>query len=114
MSMLSEFKEFAVKGNAIDLAVGVVIGAAFGKIVNSLVNDVIMPPIGLLLNGVDFTKLALVLNRGPDGAAIASLKYGNFIQTAIEFLVIAWCVFLVVKVINRLRRFGEKPAAKPA
>ena len=114
MSMLSEFREFAVKGNAIDLAVGIVIGAAFGKIVNSLVNDVIMPPIGMLLNGVDFTALAVVLKRGPDGVATASLKYGTFIQAVIEFLVIAWCVFLLVKLLNRLRRMGEKPAPKPA
>lgn len=109
MGMLSEFREFAVKGNVIDLAVGIVIGAAFGKIVNSLVNDVILPPVGMLINGVDFKNLAIVLKQGPDEATTVALKYGNFIQTVVEFLIIAWCVFLMVKVINRLRRLGEKP-----
>lgn len=109
MSMIGEFKEFAVKGNVIDLAVGIVVGAAFGRIVNSLVNDMIMPPIGLLIAGVDFKALAIVLKRGPDEATTVALRYGNFIQMVVEFLVIAWAVFLVVKVINRLRRLGERP-----
>jgi large conductance mechanosensitive channel len=109
MGMMSEFREFAVKGNMIDLAVGIVIGTAFGKIVNSLVNDVIMPPIGYLIGGVDFTKLALVLKRAADGTPVAQLKYGNFIQMVVEFLIIAWAVFIMVKVINRVRRLGEKP-----
>jgi len=113
MSMLKEFREFAVKGNAIDLAVGIVIGAAFGKIVNSLVNDVIMPPIGLLIGGVDFTKLALTLKQGPDEASTVVLKYGSFIQTVVEFLIVAWAVFLMVKVINRLRRLGEQQPQTP-
>lgn len=114
MGMMQEFKEFAVKGNMIDLAVGIVIGTAFGKIVNSLVNDVIMPPIGVLIGGVDFKNLELVLKRGADGAATASVKYGNFIQMVVEFLIIAWAVFLMVKVINRVRRFGEKPCPPAA
>jgi len=109
MGMMSEFREFAVKGNVIDLAVGIVIGTAFGKIVNSLVNDVIMPPIGMLISGVDFKKLAIVLKQGPDEATTVALKYGTFIQMVIEFLIVAWCVFLMIKVINRLRRMGEKP-----
>jgi large conductance mechanosensitive channel len=109
MSILKEFQEFAVKGNVIDLAVGIVIGVAFGKVVNSLVNDVIMPPIGLLIGGVDFKALALVLKRGPDEATTVALRYGNFIQVVVEFLIVAWAIFLMVKVINRLRRMGEKP-----
>ena len=107
MGMAQEFKEFAVKGSVIDLAVGIVIGVAFGKVVTSLVDDVIMPPIGLLLGGVDFKALALVLKRGPDAASTVTLNYGNFIQTVIEFLLIAWAVFLMVKAINRLRRSRE-------
>jgi large conductance mechanosensitive channel len=111
MSITSEFREFAVKGNVMDLAVGIVIGAAFGKIVNSLVNDVIMPPIGLLLAKVDFKALAIILKKGPDEATTVALRYGNFIQTVVEFLIIAWAVFMMVKVMNRLRRQGEKPSA---
>jgi large conductance mechanosensitive channel len=110
MKMLKEFQEFAVKGNVIDLAVGIVIGVAFGKIVNSLVNDVIMPPIGLLIGGVDFKDLAIVLKEGPDEASVVAVRYGNFIQAVVEFLIIAWAVFLMVKVINRLRRLGAQPA----
>ncbi len=109
MRMMQEFEEFAVKGNVIDLAVGIVIGVAFGRVVNSLVNDVIMPPIGLLIGGVDFRALALVLKRGPDAASTVTLNYGNFIQTIVEFLIIAWAVFLMVKGINRLRRLREGP-----
>lgn len=110
MSMMSEFREFAIKGNVVDLAVGLVIGAAFTKIVNSLVNDVIMPPIGVLIGGVDFKELVIVLKKGADPAATVTLNYGNFIQMVAEFLIIAWAVFLVVKVINRLRRQDEKSA----
>jgi large conductance mechanosensitive channel len=113
MSVLAEFKEFAVRGNVIDLAVGIVIGTAFGKIVNSLVNDVIMPPIGILVNGVDFKALAITLKHGPDAQSTVRLNYGNFIQTVIEFVIIAWCVFLMVKVLNRIRRLGEKPQPAP-
>jgi large conductance mechanosensitive channel len=109
MGMMKEFREFAVKGNMIDLAVGIVIGTAFGKIVNSLVNDVIMPPIGYLIGGVDFKALTLVLKRGADGVPTAEMRYGMFIQMVVEFLIIAWAVFLMVKVINRVRRLGEKP-----
>ncbi len=109
MSMLKEFQEFAVKGNVIDLAVGIVIGVAFGRVVNSLVNDVIMPPIGLLIGGVDFKALAITLKQGADPESTVTLNYGNFIQMVVEFLIIAWAVFLMVKVVNRLRRPGETP-----
>ena len=112
MGMMQEFEEFAVKGNVIDLAVGIVIGVAFGRVVNSLVNDVIMPPIGLLIGGVDFKALALVLKKGPDAASTVTLNYGNFIQAVVEFILIAWAVFLLVKGINRLRRARE--GAPPA
>lgn len=114
MAILKEFREFAIKGNVVDLAVGVIIGVAFGKIVNSLVADVIMPPIGLLLGGVDFSGLALVLKAASTdaaGKAVAPvlLRYGVFINTIIEFAIVAFAVFLVVKVINAARR--EQPAA---
>ncbi len=116
MAVLKEFREFAVKGNVVDLAVGVIIGAAFGKIVNSLVADVIMPPIGLLLGGIDFSAFALTLKPtsvDAAGKAIAPvfLKYGVFINTMIEFAIVAFAVFLLVKAINAARR---EPAAAPA
>jgi large conductance mechanosensitive channel len=105
MSMLQEFKSFAMKGNVVDLAVGVIIGAAFGKIVASLVEDVIMPLVGTLLGGVNFSGLALTVGS-------ATLKYGKFIQTCLDFLIIAWAIFIAVKLINRLRK--EEPAAPAA
>jgi large conductance mechanosensitive channel len=105
MSMLQEFKSFAMKGNVVDLAVGVIIGGAFGKIVASLVEDVIMPLVGTLLGGVNFAGLAFTLGS-------ATLKYGKFLQTCLDFLIIAWAIFMAVKLINRLRR--EEPAAPPA
>jgi len=111
MSVLDEFREFAIKGNVIDLAVGIVVGTAFGKIVNSLVNDVIMPPIGILINDVDVKSLAVTLKQGVDDKSPVTLNYGNFIQTVVEFLIIAWSVFLMVKVLNRIRRLGEKSRA---
>lgn len=119
--MLKEFKEFAIKGNVIDMAVGVVIGGAFGKIVNSLVADVIMPPIGLLLGRVDFTSLFLNLSGTPVASlaeakakGLATLNYGVFINTTFEFLIIAFAIFIVVKQINRLKREAPPaPAAPP-
>lgn len=115
MGILNEFKEFAVKGNAIDLAVGVVIGAAFGKIVTSLVNDVIMPPIGLLVGGVDFSYLAVTLRDKTDAAPAVILRYGVFINSIIDFLIVALAIFALVKGINTLRRSKEEaPAAPPA
>ncbi len=113
MSVISEFREFAGRGNVIDLAVGVVIGTAFGKIVNSLVNDVVMPPLGILISGMDFKSLALVLKRGPDAKTTVTLNYGNFIQTVVEFLIIVWFVFLLVKALNEIRRLGEKSRPLP-
>src|SRR5262245_15943219 len=103
MGLAAEFKEFAMKGNVVDLAVGVVIGAAFGKIVNSLVNDVIMPPIGLAIGGVDFKDLATTLGTNPAGEPVL-FKYGLFLQTIFEFLIIAFALFMVIKAINRLKR----------
>jgi len=118
MGLLKEFKEFAVKGNAIDMAIGIVIGAAFNKIISSLVNDVIMPPIGLLLGGVDFKYLELVLKRAGVSAAgealpAVTLRYGLFISTVIDFLIIAFTIFMVIKLVNRLTRLRQTPA-KPA
>lgn len=111
MSLASEFKEFAMKGSVIDLAVGVVVGAAFGKIVSSLVADVIMPPIGMAIGGVNFTDLAVTLGTAPDGSAVV-LKYGAFLQTIFDFLIIAVALFMAIKLINKLKR--PDPAAPPA
>jgi len=113
MSLASEFKEFAMKGSVIDLAVGVVIGAAFGKIVSSAVADVIMPPIGLLIGNVNFSDLALHIGTDPTGKPVL-LKYGVFIQTMFEFLIIAFVLFMAIKGINRLKRQPPPaPAAAP-
>jgi large conductance mechanosensitive channel len=103
MSLASEFKEFAMKGNVIDLAVGVVIGAAFGKIVNSLVADIIMPPLGLAIGGVNFSDLAVQIGTNPKGAPVL-FKYGMFVQTIFEFLIVALALFVLIKAINRLKR----------
>ena len=107
--MLQEFKTFIAKGNVLDLAVGVVIGAAFGKITTSLVEDIINPILGLIIGGVDFTQLKIVLKEAVGETPEVAIKYGNFIQTAIQFLIIAWVIFLVVKLANRLRLTGEAP-----
>lgn len=109
--MLKEFKEFAVKGNMIDLAVAVVIGGAFGKIVTSFVNDVIMPPIGLLLGGVDFSNLKFTLKAAEGDVAAVTLNYGAWINTVIDFLIVAIVIFLVIKALNSLKK---KEAAVPA
>jgi large conductance mechanosensitive channel len=103
MSLASEFKEFAMKGNVIDLAVGVVIGAAFGKIVSSLVADLIMPPLGIAIGGINFSDLAVQIGTDPAGKAVL-FKYGMFIQMVFEFLIIAFALFVLVKGINRLKR----------
>ncbi|MET0291082.1 MAG: large-conductance mechanosensitive channel protein MscL [Steroidobacteraceae bacterium] len=110
MGLAAEFKEFAMKGNVVDLAVGVVIGAAFGKIVSSLVGDVIMPPLGLALSGVDFKDAATAIGTGPDGKPVL-LKYGAFIQTMIDFVIIAFVLFLAIKGINKLKK--PHPDAPP-
>jgi len=118
MSIVSEFREFIAKGNVIDLAVGVIIGGAFGKIVTSMVDQIIMPPIGLMLGGLDFSKLQWVLR--PDDAATAAselvaIQYGAFINTMIQFVIIAWVVFLIVKGVNAMRRADAvAPEAAPA
>jgi large conductance mechanosensitive channel len=118
MGLLKEFKEFAVKGNAVDMAIGIVIGAAFNKIISSLVNDVIMPPIGFLLGGVDFKNLELVLKKAGVSAAggvlpAVTLRYGLFINTVIDFLIVAFTIFVVIKAVNRLTRMRQT-SAKPA
>jgi large conductance mechanosensitive channel len=106
MGMIQEFKEFAVKGNVIDLAVGVIIGGAFGKIVSSLVNDIIMPPIGLALGGVNFKELALTLKQASTDGKIAAItiNYGAFVQTVLDFVILALIIFLMVKAINNLKK----------
>ena len=113
MGMMKEFKEFAVKGNVVDMAVGIIIGAAFGKIVSSLVGDVIMPPIGLILGGVDFSNLSIILKEAVDKAPAVTLNYGKFIQTVIDFIILAFAIFLLVKGINALKRKQEEAPAEP-
>ena len=107
MGIAKEFREFAAKGNVMDLAVGVIVGAAFGKIVSSLVEDVVMPVAGSLLGGLDFSGLAIKIGS-------ATLRYGKFLQTCVDFLIIAWAIFIVVKLVNRLKREAEKPAVPAA
>ena len=114
MGMMKEFKEFAVKGNVIDMAVGIIIGAAFGKIVSSFVADVIMPPIGLAVGGVDFTNLAVTLRAASADTAAVVIGYGKFIQTVVDFSIVAFAIFLAIKAINTLKRKEEEaPKAPP-
>lgn len=109
MKLVQEFKEFAIKGNVIDLAVGVIIGGAFGKIVTSLVNDIIMPPVGALLGNVDFKDLKIPIGEATDTTADApAIYYGSFINTVLDFIIVAVCIFFMVKGINQLRRLTEK------
>lgn len=110
MSFLKEFRDFAIKGNAVDMAVGIIIGAAFGKIVSSLVNDIIMPPIGFLLGGVDFSDLTLNLKSPSGTTAGVAIKYGLFLNTIIDFAIIAFCIYLVVRGMNALIK--QKPEAQ--
>lgn len=113
--MLKEFREFAMRGNVMDMAVGIIIGGAFGKIVASLVNDVLMPLIGLLIGGMDFTKLAVTLKAAEGEAPAVLLKYGMFIQQIVDFVIIAFVIFMMIKGMNKLRRKQEEaPAAPPA
>jgi large conductance mechanosensitive channel len=114
MSVISEFKAFAVKGNVVDMAVGIIIGAAFGKIVSSFVGDVIMPPLGLLIGGVDFSDLAITLKAAEGNVPAVVLAYGKFIQTVIDFIIVAFAIFMGVKAINRLRHHEEVKPAPPA
>ena len=114
MGIVQEFRDFAAKGNAVDMAVGIIMGAAFGKVVNSLVADLVMPPLGMLLGGVDFRDLAVTLKDAvttPEGTAVpaVAIRYGLFISVAIDFLVVALSMFIVVKVMNRLVRMREQP-----
>jgi len=114
MSFMKEFKEFAVKGNVVDMAVGVVIGAAFGKIVTSLVSDLILPPLGYLIGGIDFTKRAVILPALQQGQEPVTLRYGAFVQTVIDFVIVAFAIFLAVKVINRLKHKEATAPTAPA
>jgi len=114
MSMLKEFKEFAVKGNVVDMAVGIVIGAAFGKIITSLVGDVIMPPIGVAMGGVDFSNLSIIVQEAIDKKPAVVISYGKFLQTIIDFIIIAFAIFMAVKGINSLKRKEAAAAAAPA
>jgi large conductance mechanosensitive channel len=114
MSMVQEFKEFAIKGNVADMAVGVIIGAAFGKIVSSFVTDVVMPPIGVLIGGVDFSKLAVTLQEATAAAPAVVISYGKFIQTVVDFTIIAAVIFMVIKGINSMKKKAEEAAKAPA
>lgn len=115
--MFKEFKEFAMKGNVVDLAVGIIIGTAFGKIVSSLVADIIMPPIGVILGGVDFSSLVITLKKATDTSAAVTLNYGMFINTVIDFVIIAFAIFILVKQINKFKKkeavAEEKPKETP-
>jgi len=113
MSMLQEFKAFAMRGNVVDIAVGIIVGGAFGKIVSSFVADVIMPPIGLLLGGVDFSDLAITLKKAVGETAAVTLNYGKFIQSVIDFLIIAFAIFMAIKAMNALKKKQEEAPAPP-
>lgn len=113
MKMLKEFKKFAVQGNVIDMAVGVVIGTAFGKIVSSLVTDIIMPPIGLMTGGIDLAHLTITLKEATEEVPALTINYGLFVNTIIDFLIIAFCIFMVVKQINRFKKKEEPIPASP-
>ena len=114
MGLMKEFKEFAVKGNVVDMAVGIIIGAAFGKIVSSLVDDVLMPPLGLVLGKMDFGQLAITLKAAEGEAPAVMLRYGAFINTAINFVIVAFALFILIKGVNTLRRKQEAAPAPPA
>lgn len=114
MSMMTEFRDFAMRGNVVDMAVGIVIGGAFGKIVSSFVSDVLMPPIGMAMGGVDFTDLAITLQQASGDVAAVTLNYGSFIQTVVDFIIIAFAIFMVIKAMNNMKKKEEEaPAAPP-
>ncbi len=113
MSMMKEFKKFAVKGNVVDMAVGIIIGVAFGKIVSSFVGDVIMPPIGILLGGIDFTSLSIVLKGAVGDTPAVTIAYGKFIQALVDFIIIAFAVFMAVRAINSLKKREEETPEEP-
>ena len=114
MGMVKEFKDFAMKGNMMDMAVGIVIGTAFGKIVSSVVSDVLMPPLGLLLGGVNFAALKLTLKEAVGETAALTLNYGAFLQTVVDFVIVAFAVFLMIRGINSMRKKQEEAPAAPA
>ena len=114
MGMISEFKEFAMKGNLIDMAAGIIIGAAIGKVVSSLVADVIMPPIGVLMGGVDFTDLAYTLQAAAGDVPAVAIKYGAFAQTLIDFVIVAFAIFMIIKIMNKTQRKQEEKPAGPS
>jgi large conductance mechanosensitive channel len=109
MSMIKEFKEFAMRGNVVDMAAGIIIGSAFGKIVSSLVNDVIMPPIGLLLGGIDFNGFAVTLKQAAGGAPAVAIRYSTLINMDVDFLIVAFVLFMMIKLMNKVKRPGRKP-----
>lgn len=113
MSFAKEFKAFAMKGNVVDMAVGIIIGAAFGKIVASFVKDIIMPPLGLLIGGVNFSDLAIVLKEAQGDIAAVTMNYGVFIQTLVDFLIVAFAIFVAIKVMNSLKKKEEAAPAEP-
>ncbi len=114
MSILKEFKQFAIKGNVIDMGVGIIIGAAFGKIVSSFVADIIMPPIGFLLGGIDFSNLAITIKQATESTEAVTINYGVFLNSVIDFTIVAFAIFVVIKQINRLKKKEEaKPASTP-
>jgi large conductance mechanosensitive channel len=114
MGMMSEFKSFAMRGNVVDMAVGIVIGGAFGKIVSSFVADVLMPPIGMLMGGVDFKDLSVVIQEAAGDVAAVTINYGAFIQTVVDFIIIAFAIFMVIKAMNKMKKKEEEaPAAPP-
>ena len=113
MGMISEFKDFAMKGNLVDMATGIVIGVAIGKVVSSLVADVIMPPIGVLMGGVDFSNLGYTIQAAAGDAPAVVLKWGAFVQTMIDFLIVALCIFFIIKLINKAKPPVEEKSAKP-
>ncbi|NND45745.1 MAG: large-conductance mechanosensitive channel protein MscL [Xanthomonadales bacterium] len=114
MSMMSEFKKFAMRGNVVDMAVGIIIGAAFGKIVSSFVSDVLMPPIGLAIGGVDFSALAFTLREAAGETAAVTINYGAFIQTVVDFVIIAFAIFMAIKGMNSMKKKEEEKPAEPA
>jgi len=113
MSMMKEFKEFAMRGSVVDLAVGIIIGGAFGKIVSSLVNDIIMPPIGILIGGVDFSSLALTLKEASGAAPAVVIRFGMFVNTAIDFVIVALAIFLLIRGINSFKKKQQEAAPAP-
>ncbi|MDX2453692.1 large-conductance mechanosensitive channel protein MscL [Desulfosarcina sp.] len=113
MGMIQEFKTFAMRGNVVDMAVGIIIGGAFGKIVSSFVADVIMPPIGILIGGVDFSNLAIVLKEAVGDVAAVTINYGAFIQTVLDFIIIAFAIFMAIKAMNSLKKEKEETPEEP-